>query len=33
MELGELALDDAPMPARPRDELVALGRFIVTREA
>jgi geranylgeranyl diphosphate synthase type I len=33
MELGELALDDVPIPARPRDELVALGRFIVTREA
>ena len=33
MELGELVLDEVPIPARPRDELVGLGRFIVTREA
>ncbi|MDQ7905764.1 polyprenyl synthetase family protein [Phytohabitans sp. ZYX-F-186] len=33
MELAESALATVPMPDPPRDELVALGRFLVTREA
>jgi geranylgeranyl diphosphate synthase type I len=33
MALGETALDEVAIPARPRDEFVALGRFIVEREA
>jgi geranylgeranyl diphosphate synthase, type I len=33
MVLGESALDSVVVPERPRDELVALGRFVVDREA
>jgi geranylgeranyl diphosphate synthase type I len=33
MQLGEAALTAAPIPAGPRDELIDLGRFIVSREA
>jgi len=33
MRLAESALAAAPMPDPPRDELLALGRFLVTREA
>jgi geranylgeranyl diphosphate synthase, type I len=33
LDLGGLALDEVAIPARPRDDLVALGRFIVSREA
>lgn len=33
MELGEAALESAVIARQPRDELVALGHFIVNREA